>query len=155
MVVDSVSRPIARSMASALLDESHEEVEDDLQPTPVSPLRDILPPKVPGVSLPPLSSGDWEEAALPSPPPSTCRPRTRSTTRGGRYSNRKPLRSTYCDLPSSSNRTTPAAETSLHDPETKISVSPCPLWLNLYVQSPKGIRLHSWHRRTTSMYTID
>lgn len=82
---DSVSRLITRSMGSVSLSESREETEEDkVLTTPVSPARNLPPSKVPGAGLPPPCSGDWEEVALPPPPPGTHRPRTRSTTRGGR-----------------------------------------------------------------------
>ena len=85
---DSVSRLITRSMGSVSLDESHEDEEgveeDNVLPTPVSPPKELPPPKLPGMGLPPPGSDDWEEVALPPPPPGPNRPRTRSTTRGGR-----------------------------------------------------------------------
>ena len=82
---DGASRLITASMASVSLGESHEEVEEvNVLPTPVSPHRDLPPINAPGVGLPPPSSDDWEEVALPPPPTGTRRPRTRSTTRGGR-----------------------------------------------------------------------
>ena len=73
--VDFVSRIITRSMASASL--SRETEDNHVLPTPVSPIRG-LPPKNPGVNLPPPSSDDWEEVPLPPPPPGTNRPKTRS-----------------------------------------------------------------------------
>jgi len=72
-------------MASVSLGESYEEAEEvNALPTPVSPRRDLPPLKAPGVGLPPPGSDDWEEVALPPPPTGTRRPRTRSTTRGGK-----------------------------------------------------------------------
>lgn len=82
---DAVSRLITRSMASVSLGKSHEGAEEgNVLPTPVSPRRDLPPLKAPEVGLPPPGSDDWEEVALPPPPPVVNRPRTRSTTRGGR-----------------------------------------------------------------------
>ena len=82
---DHVPRLVTASMASVSLDDSHKGAEEaNALPTPVSPHRDLPHINAPGVGLPPPSSDDWEEVALPPPPPSTRRPRTRSTTRGGR-----------------------------------------------------------------------
>ena len=82
---DTVSRLITRSMASVSLGKPGGETEEgNALPTPVSPRRDLPPPKVPGVGLPPPDSDDWEEVALPPPPPGANRPGTRSTTRGRR-----------------------------------------------------------------------
>ena len=83
MEADCVLRLITGSMASVSLGESHKEAEEvSVLPTPVSPRRDL--PKAPGVGLLPPSSDDWEEVALPPQPLGNRRPRTRSTTRGGK-----------------------------------------------------------------------
>ena len=57
-----------------------------LIPTAPQAPHSVPPPpvKAPGVGLPPSSSDDWEEVALRPPPPGPRRPRTRSTTRGGK-----------------------------------------------------------------------